>query len=306
MGVSFLERFVRENRHVATRRICLSELAAQRAANGEPRLQLFLDGTAFLYSVLSDPALGPCWEWAIGGEFGIMAGAVRERVQLLHAAGIDLVFTQDPAHGATDASDDMNPEKAARFEECCHNISRLMSLLSSDARLEEWEEKEVGVQWKKPNMASDQLLMTLEDMRVPLKRCVEEADVELAEMNRGAPGSFVVGKDSDFCIMQGVAYLPLDHFGVSARGIHARLITNDTMLEALGLTDYGRLPELAFLCGNDISKNLPPADAAAFLRRLPRGAPLASHPDVAAALARDQEFAHAFAAAVSPQIEFWS
>lgn len=43
-----------------------SELAAQRAANGEPRLQLFLDGTAFLYSVLSDPALGPCWEWAIG------------------------------------------------------------------------------------------------------------------------------------------------------------------------------------------------------------------------------------------------
>ena len=43
-----------------------SELAAQRAANGEPRLRLFLDGTAFLYSILSDPALGPCWEWAIG------------------------------------------------------------------------------------------------------------------------------------------------------------------------------------------------------------------------------------------------
>ena len=41
-----------------------------------------------------------------------------------------------------------------------------------------------------------------------------------------------------------MAYLPLDHFEVTAAGIHARLITNATMLEALRLASSLYLPRL--------------------------------------------------------------
>lgn len=113
-----------------------SGLAAERAAKGEPRIRLLLDGTAFLYSIFRHARLGPSWEWAIGtnaalllahapdqclscswqlprrnqnsssthpnqtnhafairagGEYGIMDSALRKRVQLLHAAGIEVL-----------------------------------------------------------------------------------------------------------------------------------------------------------------------------------------------------------------------
>ncbi|KAJ1471996.1 hypothetical protein T484DRAFT_1915504, partial [Baffinella frigidus] len=315
------------NADAATQPICLSGLAAERAAKGEPRIRLLLDGTAFLYSIFRHARLGPSWEWAIGGEYGIMDSALRKRVQLLHAAGIELLFLQDPAHGATLASKDLDLEQSARFKQNCENISRVMSLLSSDARLEEWRNKEVGVEWKMPPMTSDQMSKTLEDLGVQVKRCVEEADVEIAEMNRATPGSFILAKDSDFCIMQGVEYLPLEHLEISEKGIHARLITNNSMLHALRLGSYSRLPEVAILCGSDMTKNLPgfhslvetaldlagedspparaggprvpPGVAAAFLAGLPDGTTLAAHPPVAEMLAASPDLARVFKAATA-------
>ena len=73
------------------------------------------------------------------------------------------------------------------------------------------------------------------------------------------PSSAVAGQDSDFFIMQGICYLPLEFLKVTGVGdateVTGKVFTADRVADALQLpTD--RLHELAWLVGNDHSSDL--------------------------------------------------
>ncbi len=170
-------------------------------------------------------------------------------------------------------------------------------------------------------------MRTLRRLGVRVIICEEESNVEIVKCLQQMPGAYaILGNDSDFFLMRGARFVPLQHLRVDDGRVLARVFTPESVAAALGLPEP-RLHELAALCGNDITAEfidrhcvaralgLPtvrsrlrgerchPVEVAAFLRRLPpatalrdepRLAPLlTADPAFAAALRRNEDFYHA-------------
>ena len=93
---------------------------------------------------------------------------------------------------------------------------------------------------------------TLQQLGIPRVDCPGEADAVLAAAAASSPGlHYVVGQDSDFTMMRGIQYLPLDCMVQSLVGINGVVIRRSELVAALDLAIDAPLMELALAVGND-------------------------------------------------------
>ena len=249
-----------------------------------------------------------------------MSLALEEYVTKLQSAGVDLIVVMDPNEG-TEGAEKKSHELDQRFRQRCDSIGRIMQTLhtvnksnvNSAAHI-----KSVGADWQLPPLSSGQAMRTLRKLGVRVITCEEEADVEIVQCLARTPGAYaIIGNDSDFFLMRGVRFIPLQYLTFSHDGrLLARVFTPESVASALGLPE-SRLHELAAICGNDITSEfidrhtvasvlgIPtirsktrgnrchPTDAAAFLQRIPADTRLADDPRLATILQADSAFADA-------------
>jgi len=77
---------------------------------------------------------------------------------------------------------------------------------------------------------------------------------------QGTPGGYAIaGQDSDFLIMRGIQYMPMQFLKIEGEGktvqVKGRIFTAASVADALHLPEH-RLHELAWLVGNDFSADL--------------------------------------------------
>eukprot|EP00762_Andalucia_godoyi_P002713 ANDGO_03329.mRNA.1 putative ATP-dependent RNA helicase spindle-E len=94
---------------------------------------------------------------------------------------------------------------------------------------------------------------TLRKLGVKFVQCEGEADIEIRKDFERLQAFAVIGFDSDFVMMRGVRYIPLDTVSFKNQAITAKLVTGERVASLLGIA-YERLPDLAALCGNDATK----------------------------------------------------
>lgn len=162
------------------------------------------------------------------------------------------------------------------------------------------------IDWQMPQLSTKQAVKTLRKMGVEMITCEREADALLADIFSKTPGAYAVaGQDSDFFLIEGIRYVPLESLSVEGEGeetvVTGKMFTAESVAGALQLP-VSRLFELAWLVGNDHSADLLdksgvaaalglatvstknkgsrclPKDVAAFLAQLPADVELVKEP----------------------------
>ena len=299
MGVWALTGFCGESTE-ASRPVNLTALSAAQVAAGQPRLTLIVDGLGFFHRLFE--AACPGWEWMLGGNYPALAAALEDYVSRLRKGGVELCVTLDPARG-TDDDESKDAELERRFRQRCEAIGAAMELLHGGVELHaDGAADKHRIDWQMPQLCTKQAVCSLRKLGVQLVTCEREADALLASILEKTPGAYAIaGQDSDFFLMSGVRYLPLEFLSIEdAKGetvVTGKVFTAETVAAALGLP-ASRLFELAWLVGNDHSSDLldeqgvpaalgiptvrtkakgnrsPPKDVASFLSQLPEGTPL--------------------------------
>ena len=301
MGVWALTKFCNEAPG-ACRSVDLTQLSRQQVAAGKPCLKLIIDGIGFFHTLFEQAC--PGWEWMLGGNYPALASALEHYLNRLRLGGVELVITLDPAHG-TQEDDKKEGELLRRFHQRCATIGGAMELLHSGTQLHV-EGAQHKIDWQMPQLCTTQAVRTLRKQGVQMITCQQEADALLVCILNNTPGGYAVaGQDSDFFLMRGLRYLPLEFLSVKGEGgavqVTGKMFTAETVAAALQLP-VGRLFELAWLVGNDHSSNLLdeynmaaelniatvstknkgsrslPKDVAAFLLQLPQDTPLSQEP----------------------------
>ena len=287
----------------ASRPVNLTELSRAQEAAGQPRLTLIVDGLGFFHHLFE--AACPGWEWMLGGDYPAMAAALEDYVSRLRAGGVELCVALDPARGTED-DESKDAEIERRFQQRCETVGAAMELLHGGVQLHELHADGAAgrrrIEWQMPQLCTKQAACSLRKLGVRLVTCEQEADALLAAILAETPGAYAVaGQDSDFFLMNGVRYMPLEFLGIEDAGgepvVTGKVFTAETVAAALGLPP-ARLFELAWLVGNDHSADLldqhsvpaalglptvstktkgnrsQPKDVAAFLSQLPEDTPL--------------------------------
>ena len=289
----------------AAEAVDLTAESARAVADGAPPLTLVVDGIGFFHKLFEEAC--PGWEWILGGDYPVLADALERYVGRLRQGGVELVVALDPAQG-TEEDDKKTGELQRRFQQRCEAVGAAMELLASGVELHADGVDKARLEWQMPQLSTKQAVRTLRKLGVPLLTCEQEADAELASIVAATPGGFAVtGRDSDFFLMRGMRYVPLDSLTVEGEGaatvVRGKVFTAGSVAAALGLPE-SRLFELAWLVGNDNSSTLLddykvadalglptvqtktkgarslPKDVAAFLAKL--STPLAHHPPLLA------------------------
>jgi hypothetical protein len=321
MGVWSLNSFCNEHVDLASQYVDLTSLSkAQFDAQGH-RLMLLADGFAFLFEVFESSS--PGWEWSLGGEYFQMSLALEDYIKKLRRGGIELIVFLDPNEGS-EGSEKKSHELEKRNRQRCEVIGQLMQLLhDGEGHRHDLSKKlhEIGSKgWQLPPGCTKQAIHTLRKLNVKILTCEEEADNELVQGLTCIPGAYaVLGNDSDFFLMRGARFIPLQHLEVTPDGlVHARVFSPEMVAEALRLSP-DRLHELAALCGNDITTEFVdkhavaralgiqtirsqhrgdrchPTQVAAFLRGLPPDTSLIQLPAISSITDSDPAFALALA-----------
>ena len=256
MGVWALTAFL-SGTPSAAEVVDLTAESARAVADGAPPLTLVVDGIGFFHTVFEEAC--PGWEWILGGDYPVLADALERYVGRLRQGGVELVVALDPAQG-TEEDDEKTGELQRRFQQRCEAVGAAMELLASGVELHADGVDKARLEWQMPQLSTKQAVRTLRKLGVPLLTCEQEADAELASIVAATPGGFAVtGRDSDFFLMRGMRYVPLDSLTVEGEGaatvVRGKVFTAGSVAAALGLPE-SRLFELAWLVGNDNSSTL--------------------------------------------------
>ena len=244
MGIWALTQFCNESKE-ASQFVNLTDLSAQQEAVGQAGLTLIVDGFGFFYTLFEKAC--PGWEWVTGGNYPHQAAELESYVLQLRQAGVEIWVVLDPAQGTaseevllqvqiplsenTDvACDDKvvvsrqpNHDKDAelhrRFVQRCETIGGAMELLHSGKKLYAAGGDKCKMDWQMPPLSTEQAIRTLRKLGVRMLTCEQEADAQLPSILQQTPGAYAVtGQDSDFFIMAGIRYIPLEHLRIEGVG----------------------------------------------------------------------------------------
>ena len=175
MGVFGLTGHCNEHVSAASTLENLSEISRERKARGDPAPALIVDGYGLLHIIFEE--VMPGWQWILGGEFYLLDARLREWIGRLNGAGLEVIFTFDPAQGTEQEDRESNEEgrKAnemkKRFAEKCAEIGKVVRLIHEGEELGDWSDKEVGVKWQLPHFSRWQTLSTLKSLGIPPPPC---------------------------------------------------------------------------------------------------------------------------------------
>lgn len=270
MGIHWLTSFCTDHADAASEVVNLSEVA--RAA-GPAGITLACDLLGFVYAavehVITSSAAGDvpsAHHCADGGEYSLVDRAVETLLQTLAAHHIRLIGLLDPAQGTdADFAAKLGTWKA-RFHDSILSTRLLEAYCGGTGPDPHFAPL--------PKLASAQVSATLRRYGGTVQVATGEADVRLVQLMESAGAYALTGNDSDFYVIAGARYIPLNCLlhplagdplapnataslfdGSFTGDLRVRLFTPQTVARALQIPER-RLPELAALCGNDFTGEL--------------------------------------------------
>ena len=245
MGVSKLTKYF--NDHPKARHtVSLQSLAQRYKQLTGKNAKLLCDYYSIIQPLLSSQAdltLAPTHQLeSCCGNFKKFSGKIIRFVETFQCLGIDLVFFVDAPHG-------VNEEKFGT------KLSTLKDRYM-DQLLHVHDKQHL--QW--PSLVPLQGLMTLESAGVKIVYCRGEADPELANFAQNNKEVYgILSRDSDFAIMEESALFLFDftdiHKAEVLPDINCEIVTRTSLARALRIKEE-QLPDLAILCGNDLTRPL--------------------------------------------------
>ncbi len=194
---------------LASASVSLTECARE---SSDKQLEVLIDGNGLVHligeNVMSKKGLA-AWEWILGGEYGAMDAAVREKIGAMQRGGLKPVVCFDAAKGMKSGSENdwKKHEDARRFAQRCDKIAgTLMMLHEGKDALRQWQNADWMGSARSSRqlyaLASWQVQSTLLDLGIECITFQDEADTEMVKECKRRGAFAVIGADSDFFIIQ--------------------------------------------------------------------------------------------------------
>jgi len=249
MGVSKLTNYIKDHPK-AREKVSLRSLAQMTFKQTGKNAKLLCDYYSILRSLLSEVDIKSAHTDQLRSYcegFSSFTNKITNFVKAFQCLGIDLVFFVDAPHGVNEVE---FRTKVSTLKD--RYVSQLMDVHKLQHR-----------QWS--SLVPLQGLMTLKSAGVKIFYCRGEADPELvyyAQNNEEVCG--ILSGDSDFAVMQETTMFPcglFDFVGIHScsmdmcTDINCETVTRTTLARALKIEE-DQLPDLAILCGNDLTRPL--------------------------------------------------
>ncbi len=191
---------------LASARVSVTERAQE---SSDKHLEVLVDGNGLVYwiaeYVMHKKGLA-AWEWVLGGEYGAIDEAVREKIGAMQRGGLKPVICFDAAKGMKSGSDDdwKKHEDAKRFAKRCDKIAEtLMMLHEGKDALRQWQASgNAKSSWQLYALANWQVQSTLLELGIECITFEDEADAEIVKECKRRGAFAVIGADSDFFVIQ--------------------------------------------------------------------------------------------------------
>ena len=246
MGVSKLTKYFIDHPK-AREKVSLRGLAKMTFKQTGKNAKLLCDYYSVIHSLLSEVDMKSAHTDQLRSyceDFNFFANKITNFVKVFQCLGIDLVFFVDAPHGVNEVE---FRTKVSTLND--RYVSQLMDVHHFQ-----------HLQWS--SLVPLQGLMTLKSAGVKIFYCRGEADPELvyyAQNNEEVCG--ILSGDSDFAIMQETTLFPCGLFDFHScnvdkcTNINCETVTRTTLARSLKIKE-DQLPDLAILCGNDLTRPL--------------------------------------------------
>ena len=243
MGVSKLTKYFNNHRK-ARKKVSLRNLAKMTFKQTGKNAKLLCDYYSIIHPLLSEVDMKSAHTDQLGSyceDFSSFTNKITNFVKVFQCLGIDLIFFVDAPHGVNEME---FRTKVSTLKD--HYVSQLMDVHNFQ-----------HLQWS--SLVPLQGLMTLKSAGVKIFYCRGEADPELvyyAQNNEEVCG--ILSGDSDFAIMQETTLFPCGLFDFHSCNVGmctCETVTRTTLARSLKIKE-DQLPDLAILCGNDLTRPL--------------------------------------------------
>jgi len=214
----------------------------------------------------------------LGGEYAHLHDDVKRIMRYFQDNGIRLVFFDDPPYGAeVELDDDVldDPQRVKQAFEASRKFNtwreRFVARVISQRKIEGYcRRRNRTLPESVPSfpLLLQQVRHTLATLGYDIIPCLREADLDIIEYQReklalpaakaflerhGVPQYVVISADSDFFVLRGCVYSPLQLLDINTRKeIFLRVFTPESVARGLHITP-DNLIDLPLLCGNDIT-----------------------------------------------------
>ncbi|CAH1792612.1 unnamed protein product [Owenia fusiformis] len=254
----------------------IEDLVARANSPDGTGIKILVDFTNFLYQLTTfvdgyvkqqNPNKQMRHLGIYGGEYGILHLLVKRFVNTLRHHHIEIVCFVDPSQG-TDLD-------AFTAKLATHKIRHVQDVKKQHQMLQKYKDTHGNscIESRFPCLTMDQALTTLKSLDVKIQYPKIEAESAIMDyMENCDLYTVVLANDSDFCVMQGCRFIPMDKCTFDITGelrkalfsshevpiplkeLKCLIVTPEKVARSFQLENYTELIEVAVLTGSDFTK----------------------------------------------------